>query len=145
VKVAPDLEFSALDEVVEVCGETGIAGIIATNTTLTRKGLSVATSEAGGLSGAPLRERSLEVVRYLGRALGGRMALIGVGGISTAQDALSMIGAGASMVQIYTAMIYEGPGIVRALNTGLLSFMDKGGYRTLREAGEACIERRKVA
>jgi dihydroorotate dehydrogenase len=73
------------------------------------------------------------------------MALIGVGGISTAQDALSMIGAGASMVQIYTAMIYEGPGIVRALNTGLLSFMDKGGYRTLREAGEACIERRKVA
>jgi dihydroorotate dehydrogenase len=145
VKVAPDLEFSALDEVVDVCGETGISGIIATNTTLTRNGLSRATTESGGLSGAPLRERSLNVVRHLGRAVGGRLALIGVGGISTSEDALAMIGAGASMVQVYTAMIYEGPGIVRALNSGILSFMEKGGYRSLRDAGGAWLEQRKVA
>jgi dihydroorotate dehydrogenase len=145
VKVAPDLEFSALDEVVEVALESGISGIIATNTTLTRGGLSVSTSEAGGLSGAPLRERSLSVVQHLGRIIGGRLALIGVGGISTTDDVLAMLGAGASMVQVYTAVVYEGPGLVHALNRGLVSFMDKGGYRSLREAGGAWAEQRACA
>lgn len=145
VKVAPDLELSALDEVVEVAGEAGIAGIIATNTTLSRNTLSAQTDEAGGLSGAPLRARSLDVVRHLGALLRGRMALIGVGGISTAEDVLAMLAAGASMVQVYTALIYEGPAIARLLNQGLIRLMDEGGYRTLREASEAWADRRKVA
>lgn len=145
VKVAPDLEFSALDEVVGVALETGIAGVIATNTTLTRNGLSVSTTEAGGLSGAPLRERSLEVVGHLGRSIAGRMALIGVGGISCTEDVLAMLGAGASMVQVYTSVVYEGPRLVKTLNAGLLSFMDQGGYRSLKEAGEAWNDQRKCA
>jgi dihydroorotate dehydrogenase len=145
VKVAPDLELSALDEVVEVAAEAGIAGIIATNTTLSRSALTAQTQEAGGLSGAPLRARSLEVVQHLGRLVRGRMALIGVGGISSPEDVLAMLAAGASMVQIYTALIYEGPAIVRLLNRGLVRFMGEGGYRSLQEASGAWAERRKVA
>jgi dihydroorotate dehydrogenase len=145
VKVAPDLELSALEEVVEVCLATGVAGIIATNTTISRDSLRSRTQEAGGLSGAPLRAKSLSVVQFLGDRIAGRMALIGVGGISSAEDVLAMMRAGASMVQVYTALIYEGPGLVRAINQGLISFMDAHGCASLGDAVEAWEQSRKVA
>ena len=145
VKVAPDLELSALEEVVDVCLQCSVAGIIATNTTISRDRLKSSIQESGGLSGAPLRERSLEVVQFLGRHIAGRMALIGVGGISCGGDVLSMLGAGASMVQIYTGLVYEGPGIIKAINQQLISFMDARGCRSLQEAAGAWLEHRQVA
>jgi dihydroorotate dehydrogenase len=145
VKVAPDLEFSALEEVVDVCAQCSVAGIIATNTTISRDTLTSRIEEAGGLSGAPLREKSLKVVRFLGQQIGGRMALIGVGGISSASDVLAMLAAGASMVQLYTALIYEGPGLVASINRELVSFMDAHGCATLQDAASEWLERRKVA
>ncbi len=145
VKVAPDLELSALEEVVDVCAQCSVAGIIATNTTIGRDSLSSAIQETGGLSGVPLREKSLEVVRFLGQQIAGRMALIGVGGISSCSDVLEMISAGASMVQLYTGLIYEGPGIVRAINQELISFMDTHRCASLQDAASAWLERRQVA
>jgi dihydroorotate dehydrogenase len=145
VKVAPDLELSALEEVVDVCVQCSVAGIIATNTTIGRESLSSNNQETGGLSGAPLREKSLTVVRFLGQQIAGRMALIGVGGISTSDDALAMLAAGASMVQLYTGLIYEGPGIVASINQGLFSFMDAHGCHSLQDAAAEWLERRKVA
>jgi dihydroorotate dehydrogenase len=145
VKVAPDLELPALEEVVEVCAQSSVAGIIATNTTISRDGLASAIHETGGLSGSPLREKSLKVVRFLGQRIAGRMALIGVGGISSASDVLAMLSAGASMVQLYTGLIYEGPGLVRTINQELISFMDAHGCATLRDAAGEWLERRQVA
>jgi dihydroorotate dehydrogenase len=137
VKVAPDLSFSAIDELIECCDVTGVSGLIATNTTLSREGLSVATDEAGGLSGVPLRQKSLEVVTFIGSRLKGRMSLIGVGGISDYGQVLDMLAAGASAVQLYTALIYEGPGIVTAISRGLTKFMDDNRCDSLNEAIEA--------
>jgi dihydroorotate dehydrogenase len=134
VKVAPDLEFAALREVVDVCCSAGVSGIIATNTTLARIGVTSRIDEAGGLSGSPLRERSLEVVRFLSQEIGGRLALIGVGGVSCAEDVLAMLAAGASVVQLYTSLIYQGPGLVRAINSDLVSYMDREGCSSLQEA-----------
>lgn len=145
VKVAPDLELSALEEVVEVCLQTSVAGIIATNTTISRDSLRSQIKEVGGLSGAPLKEKSLSVVRFLADKIAGRMALIGVGGIASADDALDMMKAGASMVQVYTGLIYEGPGLVKAINQGLIAFMDAHGCKSLREAVQAWAQARKVA
>lgn len=134
VKVAPDLTFSALEEVIASCVEASVAGIIATNTTLSREGLKTSIDQAGGLSGEPLRKRSLEVVKFIGSRLNGQLALIGVGGISSSNDALDLLAAGATMVQLYTALIYEGPGLVRAINSGLVSFMDEHSCGSLQEA-----------
>jgi dihydroorotate dehydrogenase len=145
VKVAPDLELSALEEVVEVCLQSSIAGVIATNTTISRDSLQRRIEEAGGLSGAPLRDRALSIVRFLGRHIQGRMALIGVGGISTADDVLAMLAAGASMVQVYTGLIYQGPGLIKTINQGLISYMDRHGCRSLQDAVVAWAEERKVA
>lgn len=140
VKVAPDLTFEALDEVIECCYECGVAGIVATNTTLSREGLKTSINEAGGLSGAPLTTRSLEVVTFIGSRLaaktGSRIALIGVGGISSYQHVLAMLAAGAQMVQLYTALVYYGPGIVRRLNLDLVRYMDTHGCRSLDEAAQ---------
>jgi len=145
VKVAPDLELSALEELVDVCAQCSVAGIIATNTTISRDTLSARIEETGGLSGVPLREKSLAVVRFLGQQIAGRMALIGVGGISSGGDALAMLAAGASMVQLYTGLIYEGPRIVKTINQELLSFMDTHGCLNLQDAAAVWLERRKVA
>lgn len=119
VKVAPDLTDDALAELLEVAGEHGIAGIIATNTTLAREGLHPdeehAGRQTGGLSGRPLAARSLEVVRFVAKHTGGSVPIIGVGGISTPEDALRMLDAGATLVQLYTGFIYSGPALVRRI------------------------------
>jgi dihydroorotate dehydrogenase len=112
VKIAPDLTDGELDEILTAVVETGIDGLIATNTTLRRDGLSnPAQSEAGGLSGRPLLARSTAVVDYAARHIGGRLPIIGVGGVHTADDARAMLDAGASLVQLYTSLVYEGPSI----------------------------------
>ncbi len=123
VKVAPDLTDDALAELLEVCLEHGIAGIIATNTTLGRDGIASAESslagQAGGLSGRPLTARSLEVVRFVHEKTSGKLPIIGVGGILDAGDAARMLDAGASLVQLYTGFALHGPGLVRRVSRGL--------------------------
>jgi dihydroorotate dehydrogenase len=122
VKVAPDLGEEALEELVDVCLGHGVSGLVATNTTVDRSALlhrHPAADQAGGLSGAPLAARALEVVRRIRRQAGDRLPVIGVGGICGPDDALRMADAGASLVQIYTGLIYEGPGMVRRVADAL--------------------------
>ena len=121
LKIAPDLSVEQLDDVIQILKETGTDGIIATNTTLSREGLithgdDVKKIGAGGLSGKPLREKVTSVIRYLRSQLGPDYPIIGVGGIITPEDAVEMIKAGANLIQIYTAFIYEGPGCVARIN-----------------------------
>ncbi len=118
VKVAPDLTWPQLDQVLAGCADHGAAGLIATNTTLARDGLAAAdrrlAGEAGGLSGAPLTVRAREVVAYLARHTD--LPVIGVGGVMTAADAMALFDAGASLVQLYTGFVYGGPGLPAAIN-----------------------------
>jgi dihydroorotate dehydrogenase len=137
LKVAPDLSFPALEEVVQCCIDNKIAGIIATNTTLGRDSLKTSIDQSGGLSGAPLTNKSLEVVRFLGSLTKGRLDLIGVGGVFTANDVLAMLAAGASMVQIYTALIYEGPSLVSNILQRLVKFINATGCKNVIEAAAA--------
>lgn len=109
LKIAPDLSFPQIDAVLAVVAAFRLDGIIATNTTLARPGAVAAVKEPGGLSGAPLRRRSTEIVGYIARAAGGRLPIIGVGGIMDAESAAEKLDAGASLVQVYTGMIYRGP------------------------------------
>jgi dihydroorotate dehydrogenase len=125
LKIAPDLSEQQLDDIVDIVRSTGIDGVIATNTTISRSGLKtgkekVEEAGAGGLSGKPLTKRSLEVVRYLHERSKGAFPIIGVGGIHSEEDAINMIKAGASLVQIYTGFIYEGPGLVKRINKAIL-------------------------
>ena len=120
LKVSPDLNFEQLDGVIELALHSGLDGMVATNTTTKRDGLKtdpqkVAAIGNGGLSGAPLKERSLEVIRYIHKKTEGRLPIIGSGGVMTPQDALDMLQAGASLVQIYTGFIYRGPGLVKQI------------------------------
>lgn len=112
VKVSPDLNPEELNDVVECALECKLSGIIATNTTISREGLVLTNEEQGGLSGVPLQARALEIIKLLNRLLSGRLPVIGVGGISSTASALKFFQAGASMIQVYTAMIYEGPLLV---------------------------------
>ena len=109
LKIAPDLNFRQIDGVLETIAEFGLDGIIATNTTLARPGPFAAVGEAGGLSGAPLRERATDIIRYVARATGGRLPIIGVGGITDPVSAGEKLDAGATLVQLYTGLIYRGP------------------------------------
>jgi len=128
VKLAPDLSCSALDEVISVCLDAGVSGLVATNTTLARPGLHPSDlgtgGQAGGLSGAPLSIRSREVVRYLATA--SPLPVIGVGGIMTCDDARAMLDAGASLLQLYTGYIFGGPGLVARINQLHLAAGDQG-------------------
>lgn len=111
VKIAPDLTWAELDEILSAAQTAGISGLIATNTTIDRPPLrSPQQQESGGLSGAPLRARSLAVVAYIQRQMGGLLPVIGVGGVCTAADVQALLAAGASLVQVYTGLVYEGPG-----------------------------------
>nr|WP_294949058.1 quinone-dependent dihydroorotate dehydrogenase [uncultured Mucilaginibacter sp.] len=122
LKIAPDLTDSQLDDIAVIVKQTGIAGIIATNTTISREGLtSKFKNETGGLSGRPLTERSTEVISYLHKVSGGAFPIIGVGGIHSAEDAVEKINAGAVLVQLYTGFIYEGPGLIGRINKKILS------------------------
>jgi dihydroorotate dehydrogenase len=139
VKVAPDLSFEALDEILELAGPRRIAGLIATNTTITRPEtadteLQRVYAEPGGLSGRPLRERSTEMVRHLFRQSQGAVPIIGVGGIFDAQDAWEKITAGASLVQLYTGLVYEGPSVVKEIVQGLRDRLDEAGLTALHQA-----------
>jgi dihydroorotate dehydrogenase len=139
VKIAPDLANEDIDAVADLAVELGLDGIIATNTTISRDGLKTdsATVEAigaGGLSGAPLKARSLEVLRRLYARVGDRITLVGVGGIETADDAWERILAGASLVQGYSAFIYQGPFWCRAIHKGLAERLKASPYPTLAAA-----------
>ena len=139
VKVAPDLSFDALDEILALAGPRRLAGIVATNTTLARPAtndprLQRVYAEAGGLSGRPLRQRSTEVIRHLYRQTKGALPIIGVGGIFDAADTWEKITAGASLVQAYSGLVYEGPSLAKDIVRGLLERMRERGMRTLIEA-----------
>ncbi|MFV0473386.1 MAG: quinone-dependent dihydroorotate dehydrogenase [Pikeienuella sp.] len=135
VKIAPDLTPAEIEDIARVAVDCGIDGIVATNTTLSRAGLrSGHAGEAGGLSGAPLREMSLSVLKQLRAAIGGRIPLIGVGGIGAAEDAYARIRAGASAVQLYTAMVYEGPSLGARVNEGLAALLRRDGFASVADA-----------
>lgn len=122
LKIAPDLNTKQLDDIIAIVKETKIDGIIATNTTISRDGLQSAkavTDEAGGLSGLPIRVKSTEVIRYLHEKSSGHIPIIGVGGISDYASAKEKLDAGASLVQIYTGLIYEGPALIKNINQQL--------------------------
>jgi dihydroorotate dehydrogenase len=133
VKVAPDLEFSALDEVVEVVLETNITGIIATNTTITRDGMVTQTAEAGGLSGRPLQALSNKVLAHLAKQCGQRLVLIGVGGIFTGADLYQKIALGANLCQMYTGWVYGGPNSVPEILESCVHLMEQRGYKNVEE------------
>lgn len=121
LKIAPDLTNEQLLDIIEIVNETKIAGVIATNTTISREGLqSVNKAEMGGLSGKPLTKRSTEVIRFLSEKSNKAFPIIGVGGIHTAEDALEKLEAGASLIQLYTGFIYEGPKLIKQINKKIL-------------------------
>jgi len=120
LKIAPDLSFSQLDQVLELLERYKLLGIVATNTTLSRDGLKTQIEQAGGLSGAPLRQKSLKILKHLSRELEGRLPIISVGGIFGADDVLERLDLGASLVQVYTGWIYEGPLMMRQIARDLL-------------------------
>lgn len=121
LKIAPDLTDAQLLDIIEIVSLTQIDGVIATNTTISRQGLfSENKKEIGGLSGKPLTERSTEVIRFLSEKSNKAFPIIGVGGIHSAKDALEKIDAGASLIQLYTGFIYEGPGLIKKINKAIL-------------------------
>ncbi|MFM6934241.1 MAG: quinone-dependent dihydroorotate dehydrogenase [Flavobacteriales bacterium] len=125
LKIAPDLSNEQLDEIIEIVQETKIAGLIATNTTISREGLLTPDSEvaalgAGGISGKPLTKRSTEVIRYIHQKSNGRIPMIAVGGIHSAADAMEKLDAGATLVQLYSGFIYEGPSLIKEINQALI-------------------------
>ncbi len=136
VKLAPDLGPEALDEAVDVAVAAGVAGIIATNTTVSRAGVErhPRATEAGGLSGAPLEPLATAVVGRVFARAAGRLAVIGCGGIMGPEDAYAKVRAGASLLQVYTGLVYEGPGFVARLHAGLAELLARDGFTTLSEA-----------
>jgi dihydroorotate dehydrogenase len=122
LKIAPDLTDSQLLDIIDIVKETQIAGVIATNTTLSREGLQSRNKiEMGGMSGKPLKSRSTEVIRFLAEKSNKAFPIIGVGGIHSADDALEKLEAGASLVQLYTGFVYEGPSLIKEINNKILS------------------------
>ncbi len=134
LKSAPDLSLAEVDDVRAAISNQGLSGVIATNTTVGREGLrSVARAETGGLSGAPLRAHATETIRHIYQQTGGALPIIGVGGVDSAAAALEKICAGASLVQVYTGLVYNGPGLVRDINAGLLREIDTLGVESVTE------------
>jgi dihydroorotate dehydrogenase len=135
LKVAPDLEPADIDAIARIALDRKLGALIVANTTVSRPPLaSPHAGEAGGLSGEPLRKLALQRLRDFRSATGGAIPLVGVGGISSAEDAWARIRAGASLVQLYTAMVYEGPGIARRITSGLEALMRRDGFASIAEA-----------
>jgi dihydroorotate dehydrogenase len=139
VKLAPDLSDGQVEEAVQIALDAGVAGIVATNTTVSRNGLSTPARQveilgAGGISGRPLRTRACEVVARIHRQTGGKVPIIGVGGIMDAADAWERIRAGASLLQIYTAFVYRGPGVIGEINAGLSQRVRQAGMSSVAQA-----------
>jgi dihydroorotate dehydrogenase len=143
IKIAPDLIWEDISAILNLAKQYQLAGIIATNTTIARDGLKTqilqatgkpVAEEAGGISGAPVRQRSTEVIRFIYKETNGTLPIIGVGGVFTAEDAWEKITAGASLVQVYTGWIYEGPGMVRRILQGLLQKLNDRGMKSISEA-----------
>lgn len=147
VKLAPDLAPEALDEAVDVAIAAGVAGIIATNTTLSRAGVEdhPRAAEQGGLSGAPLERLATSVVRRCAARARGRIAIVGAGGVMSAEDAYAKIRAGASLVQVYTGFIYGGPGFVRRLNEGIARLLARDGFSRVEQAVGADLRESRQA
>ena len=126
LKIAPDLTDDQLLDIIEIVADTNIDGVIATNTTIERKGLKshlILSEEKGGLSGKPLTKRSTEVIRFLAENSKKAFPIIGVGGIHSPEDALEKLEAGADLVQLYTGFIYEGPALIKKINKAILEKM----------------------
>jgi dihydroorotate dehydrogenase len=143
IKIAPDLEWEAIAVIIELAQRFELAGIIATNTTIRRQGLNTEilaatgmpiTEETGGISGQPIRKRSTEIIRFIYQNTGGKLPIIGVGGIFTAEDAWEKITAGATLLQLYTGWIYRGPWLVKEILAGLLEKLEKEGFSNIKEA-----------
>jgi dihydroorotate dehydrogenase len=138
VKIAPDLADDDVDAIADLAVEVGLSGVIAANTTLARQGLrtdpeAVGRIGAGGLSGPVLRDRSLALLRRLRRRVGDRLVLVSVGGVQTADDVWERIAHGATVVQVYTALVYDGPSLVKTILRGLRKKLDRSPYRSLHE------------
>jgi dihydroorotate dehydrogenase len=135
LKVSPDTNDEGLEQIAQTARAVGISGLIASNTTVSREAVGEQWKDvAGGLSGEPLRERAEQVLRVLRRATGGALPLIGVGGIASAEDAFRRIRAGASLVQVYTGLVYEGPGLIRRIVTGLRSELSQARFASVAAA-----------
>lgn len=135
LKVAPDLQPADVDAIARIALDKRLGGLIVSNTTIARPPLASAhAGEGGGLSGAPLKDMALERLRDFRKATGGALPLVGVGGIATAEDAWQRIRAGASLVQLYSAMVYEGPGIARRITAGLERLLADSGYASIAAA-----------
>ena len=135
LKLAPDLEPADIDAICRIAIDRQLGALIVSNTTISRPALrSRHAAEAGGLSGEPLRDLAHRRLRDFRSASGGAIALVGVGGIATAGDAWARVRAGASLVQLYSAMVYEGPGLAKRINAGLLALMKRDGFSTIAEA-----------
>ncbi len=132
VKIAPDLGWEAIDELLGVCLKNKVAGLIVGSTTITRDGLSVSTKEEGGLSGKPLWPKAISIVRYIYEQTKGKLFIIGLGGISSSEEAYEMLKY-AGLIQILTSFIYKGPFIARQINKGLKQLMDRDGIKGLSE------------
>jgi len=130
VKVAPDLDEAALETIVGIAADAGAAGIVVANTTVSRDGLRSPpdlAAEPGGLSGRPLRARSTALVRRAARVAAGRLVIVGVGGVFGPEDAWEKLLAGASLLQVYTGLVYEGPGVARRIVRGIAERLDRVG------------------
>jgi dihydroorotate dehydrogenase len=139
LKIAPDLSDPEIESIVDVATRSQIAGVIATNTTTSRAGLQTSRAEVdaygeGGLSGAPLRNRATEVISLIYRLTRGVLPIVGVGGVFSAEDAWDKICAGASLIQLYTGFIYEGPEVARRINEGLADILKREGFSSFDEA-----------
>ena len=135
LKVAPDLEPGDVDDIADIAAAHRLDGLIVSNTTISRPPLkSPHAGESGGLSGAPLKGLAQQRLADFRKATGGAMPLIAAGGIASAEDAYARIRAGASLVQLYTALVYEGPGLAKRINRGLVSLLDRDGFATIGDA-----------
>lgn len=134
VKIAPDLNESEVEAIVDIALRLNLSGIIATNTTISRENLNTKINEIGGLSGKPLQKKSNEIIRKIYKYSGGKLPIIGVGGIFTADDAFEKIASGACLIQSYTGFVYQGVSFAREINSGLQRILKEKGFANLNQA-----------